>query len=155
MRVGFKDKQEIYMQLHNLSPKHKRKSPKRIGRGGKRGTYSGRGIKGQKARAGRKLQPMIRVFIKRYPKLKGYRFKAQKENIATVNLDILEKKFSDGEKITPASLLEKRIIRKIKGKVPEVKILGRGKLSKKLIVEGCLLSKSAEEEIKKAGGEVK
>lgn len=59
------------MQLHELQPKHKLKKQKRIGRGGKRGTYSGRGIKGQKSRAGRKLKPAIREFIKRYPKLRG------------------------------------------------------------------------------------
>lgn len=41
------------MQLHELKPKHKAKKKKRVGRGGKRGTFSGRGVKGQKARAGR------------------------------------------------------------------------------------------------------
>lgn len=60
------------MQLHELKPIHKRKKPKRIGRGGKRGTYSGRGVKGQKARAGRKLKPIIREIIKRYPKIRGH-----------------------------------------------------------------------------------
>lgn len=65
------------MQLHELKPKHKRKKRKRVGRGGKRGTYSGRGIKGQKARAGRRLKPVIRELIKRYPKLRGYKFKAK------------------------------------------------------------------------------
>jgi len=65
------------MQLHQLSPKHKSKKRKRVGRGGKRGTYCGRGMKGQKSRAGAKFVPIIRGLIKRYPKLRGYRNKAQ------------------------------------------------------------------------------
>ena len=52
------------MQLHQLKPSHKRKRPKRIGRGGKRGTYSGRGVKGQRSRAGRKFKPAIRELMK-------------------------------------------------------------------------------------------
>ena len=145
------------MQLHELHPIHKPKRKKRIGRGGKRGTYSGRGIKGQKARAGRRLKPVIRELIKRYPKLRGYRFKSkvksQKSKI--VNLDILEKKFNTDEKITPEILLEKGIIRRIKRRLPRVKILAKGKLSKKLIIEDCQISKSAKEKIEKAGGSVK
>ena len=66
------------MQLHELKPIHKKKQPKRVGRGGKKGTYSGRGMKGQKSRAGRRLPPVIREMIKRYPKLRGYKFKPKK-----------------------------------------------------------------------------
>jgi large subunit ribosomal protein L15 len=68
------------MQLHQLKPIHKLKKRKRVGRGGKKGTYSGRGIKGQKARAGRRLKPAIRELIKRYPKLRGYKFKSKIKN---------------------------------------------------------------------------
>jgi len=63
------------MQLHQVKPSHKTKTKKRVGRGGKKGTYSGRGIKGQKARAGAKLKPAIRDLIKKIPKLRGYKFK--------------------------------------------------------------------------------
>ncbi len=145
------------MQLHELKPIHKKKSRKRVGRGGKRGTYSGRGIKGQKARAGRRLQPAIRSLIKRYPKLRGYRFKPLLEKPVILNIETLEKKFQSGDKVNPQILLEKKLIRRIKGKTPEVKILGRapGKLTKKLIIEGCQVSKSAREEIEKAGGTIK
>jgi len=59
------------VQLHNIQPNTKRKTPKRVGRGGKRGTYSGRGLKGQKSRAGRKIRPQLRDIIKRIPKKKG------------------------------------------------------------------------------------
>lgn len=143
------------MQLHELKPIHKLKKRKRIGRGGKRGTYSGRGIKGQKARAGRRLKPIIRELIKRYPKLRGYKFKRAELKPAIINIEILEKKFEFGETINPKILLEKKLICKIKGRIPKVKILGRkapGKLTKKFIIEGCQVSKSAREEIEKAGG---
>ncbi len=146
------------MQLHELRPKHKLKRKKRIGRGGKRGTYSGRGIKGQKSRAGRKMQPVVRELIKRYPKLRGYKVrskvKGQRPKVI-INLEVLEKKFSSGEKITPEVLLEKGIFRKIKGRIPGIKILGKGKLTKSLTFEGCQLSKSAREKIEKAGGVAK
>ncbi len=143
------------MQLHQLKLTQNPSKKKRIGRGGKKGRYSGRGIKGQKARAGRKMQPFIREIIKKYPKLKGYRAKSREKLRAKVNLSLLEKFFGPGEKITPKSLIEKKIIRKIKGRVPEVKILAGGELKKKLIVENCKISKEAENQIKKAGGSVK
>ncbi|MCD6528371.1 50S ribosomal protein L15 [bacterium] len=143
------------MQLHQLKPNHKRKKRKRVGRGGKRGTYSGRGIKGQKARSGAKGKPIIRELIKRYPKLRGYKFKSKKSKIAILNLEALEKSFNSKERVTPEILLEKKIIRKIKGRLPEVKILGKGEITKPLIIEGCQLSKQAKEKIEKAGGTVK
>ena len=54
------------MQIHQVKPKTRLKTKKRVGRGGKKGTYSGRGVKGQKARAGHKLAPAIRGIIKKY-----------------------------------------------------------------------------------------
>jgi len=143
------------MQLQELKPIHKKKRRKRVGRGGKRGTYAGRGLKGQRARAGRRLKPAIRELIKRYPKLRGYRFKPVELKPAIVNLDTLEKKFKSGEIVNPRILLEKKLIRRIKGRIPKVKILAKGKLTKALTIEGCLVSKSAEEIIKKAGGTIK
>jgi len=63
------------MQLHQIQPLNKRKSKRRVGRGGKRGTYCGRGMKGQRARTGAKVRPEIRDLIKKIPKIRGYRFK--------------------------------------------------------------------------------
>jgi len=83
------------------------------------------------------------------------KIKNQKLKITILNLDILEKKFNLGEKVTPQILLEKRLIRKIKGKMPEVKILRKGELTKKLIIEGCQVSKTAKEQIEKIGGTIK
>jgi len=143
------------MQLHELKRKHKNRDKKRVGRGGKHGTYSGRGIKGQKARAGRKMEPIIRSLIKRYPKLKGYRSFRIDSDFAVVNLEILEKNSKDGEIINPENLIKKGIISNIKGRSPKVKILGTGKLTKKLVFENCKTSKTAKEAIEKAGGSIK
>lgn len=140
------------MQLHEVKPKHKTKKRKRIGRGGKRGTYSGRGIKGQKSRAGGKLRPEMRDIIKKIPKKRGYRFKSIREKAQIVNLESLEKHFSasSGESvvITPDVLLKAGLIVKVKGKMPKVKILGKGKLNKKLEIKGCGMSKSVEKILK-------
>ena len=59
------------MQFHNLKSKTKRKRSRQVGRGGTRGKTSGRGTKGQNARAGRKKRPELRDIIKRVPKLRG------------------------------------------------------------------------------------
>jgi len=142
------------MQLHELKRNHPLKKPKRIGRGGKKGTYCGRGIKGQKARAGRRLKPIIREILKKYPKLRGYRFGAKKK-IAIVNLDTLNRVFNAQDIVNPEILVKKRIIRRIDGKIPPVKILGKGELEKPLIIENCLLSEKAKEKIKKVGGQIK
>ena len=64
------------MQLHELKVENKNRAKKRIGRGGKRGTYSGKGMKGQKSRAGRKIRPSVRDLMQRTPKLRGAKDKA-------------------------------------------------------------------------------
>ncbi len=142
------------MQLHELRPKQKKKNKKRIGRGGKRGTYSGKGIKGQKARAGASFKPAIKTFVKRYHKLRGYRFKRTGRKPQILNISSLEKKFKSEEKINPQILLERKLTRKIKGRIPKIKILGKGKVTKKFTIENCELSKVAQYKIEKAGGTV-
>lgn len=137
------------MQLHQLKPNHKLTKKKRVGRGGKRGTYSGRGMKGQKSRAGtKKFAPIIRELIKSYPKLKGYRNLSGPKDYAIVNFKDLEANFKDSEVVSPKTLMEKKLIRRIKGRVPKVKILGTGELTKKLKIEDCLISKKAQEKLK-------
>lgn len=141
------------MQIHDIKPNHKNKEKKRVGRGGKKGTYSGRGMKGQKSRAGTgKREPLIRRVLKRYPKLRGYN-NTSRYNVHEVNIFTLEKHFNDGDKVTPETLLEKKLIERSK-KLP-VKILGEGEVSKKFNIEGCLISKKAKEAVEKAGGSVK
>ncbi len=137
------------MQIHQLNP-NKKKKKRRVGRGGKRGTYSGRGQgKKQKDRAGRTLEPIIRRAIKRYPKLRGYRFKAR-DKATVLNLKDLEKNFKEGETVKPSLLAEKGLVKK----GSSVKILANGKLEKKLNFEDCLFSQSAKEKIEKAGGTI-
>lgn len=136
------------MQLYQLKPKNIQKGKKRVGRGGKRGTYSGKGMKGQLARAGRKLRPEIRDFVKKIPKRRGYDFPSVQTKPQVVNLKDLEKNYKDGEVISPETLIEKGLIDKVNSRIPEVKILGDGKLTKKLKVENCKLSKSAEKALK-------
>lgn len=140
------------MQLHTLKRNTANKKKKRIARGGKRGTYSGRGIKGQKARAGRKIRPMIRDIIKKIPKHRGYKFTSVRKKPEVVTLALLDKNFKDGEQVTPRELIEKKLIDKKYGRVPKVKILSQGDLTKKLTVSGCTVSKESEEKITQAGG---
>lgn len=143
------------MQIHQIKTIHKEKEPKRVGRGGKRGTYCGRGGKGQTARAGHKMQPVIRELIKRYPKLRGYRFgTGKKEDFVVVNLNVLEKNFDQKSIVSPEKLLEKGLVRKLFNRVPGIKILGKAELTKVLIVEDCFVSKGAKELIERAGGQV-
>ena len=136
------------MQIHQLKPVHKGRKSRRVGRGGKRGTYSGRGIKGQKARAGAKIRPAERDILKKIPKLRGYKFKSFYDKPAIVNLGDLDKKFKDGDAVSPESLLKVGLIAKVKGKTPKVKILGKGDLKKKLIFKNVLFSRPALEKSK-------
>ncbi|HEY4506350.1 MAG TPA: 50S ribosomal protein L15 [Candidatus Paceibacterota bacterium] len=143
------------MQIHSIKPKTKNKKSKRVGRGGVRGKTAGRGTKGQKARSGHKIRPEIRDLIKKLPKRRGYSEPRVYLSKVPVNVGDLEKNFSSGDVVTPAILAEKGVIRRRNGKVPEVKILGTGELTKKLIITGAMVSKSAKEKIEKVGGEVK
>ncbi len=135
------------MQLHDLQRNMPNKGKKIVGRGGKRGTYSGRGIKGQLARAGRKLRPELRDIIKKLPKKRGYFFRSIQPDYAIVKLADLEKAFNDGEKINPKNLTAKGLVEMQKGRMPRIKILGGGTLTKKLSVEGCALTKSAKAQL--------
>lgn len=94
------------------------------------------------------MKPVIRSLIKRYPKLRGYKFNPQTTKPVVINFEVLEKKFKSGDKVSPKILLEKGLIRKIKGRMPLVKILGKGKIAKALTIEGCSVSKSVKEKLK-------
>jgi len=146
------------MQFHRLKPVHKLKRKKRIARGGKRGSYSGRGIKGQKSRAGAKIRPAVRDLMMKFPKKRGrakHAFKSLFEKPAILNLADIEKDFKNGEIVSPKTLFEKRLISRKKGALPEVKILGEGEISKKLAFQNILLSKSARAKIEKVKGVIK
>jgi large subunit ribosomal protein L15 len=142
------------MQIHNLKRAHANTKKKRVGRGGKRGKTSGRGTKGQKARAGRKMRPEMRDNIKKLPKLRGYRFQSINEKPTIVTTGALGNALQSGEKVTPAVLSAHGLIASRKGIIPSVKILLRGDVGKSLRIEGCAISKGAREHIEKAGGSV-
>lgn len=145
------------MQLHQLKRKTKNRKPAKVGRGGRRGKTSGRGTKGQKARSGRKLRPELRDIIKRLPKRRGYgknRNLGLKVKNAVFNLTLLDKVFKANESVTPQSLVEKKMLRTTSGLYPSVKILGTGEVTKALSFANCLVSKSAQEKIEKAGGKI-
>lgn len=145
------------MQLHNLTPKTKNKKTMIVGRGGKRGKTSGRGTKGQNARAGHKKRPELRDFIKRIPKMRGRGVNSNKSietKLIPLNIKDLEKVFDSGSSVNPSTLLEKKLISTIDGKIPHVKILATGDITKKLNFTGCKISIQAKTKIEKAGGNV-
>jgi large subunit ribosomal protein L15 len=143
------------MQFHHLKRNTPYAATKRVGRGGKRGKTSGRGTKGQSARAGNKKRPELRDIIKKIPKLRGYNFASIQERAFPVNVDTIEKLFGNGEAVTPSSIVKKGITGMTKGRLPRIKILSRGVLTKRVIVSDCLVSGSAREKIEKAGGSFK
>ena len=152
------------LNLHSLKPAQSRRARKRIGRGlgSGKGRYSGRGLKGQKARSGSHKMPAgfeggQMPIDMRLGKLRGntsadampigpFRTYSQ-----PVNLRDLDERFDAGAEITPETLKAKRLIRKV---TVDVKVLGVGELSKALSVSAHGFSKSAKEKIEAAGGTV-
>ena len=133
------------------------KKAKKVGRGGTRGKTSGRGTKGQKARAGHKIRPHIRDTIKKLPKLRGRGKninKAFRIRVSVVNVSVLERSFDAGASITPAALFERRLINRTGGKLPAVKILANGELAKAFHVHDCIVSTGARTKIEAAGGTI-
>ena len=144
------------MPLANLKPNDNSTSKRtRKGRGNAsgKGGECGRGHKGQKSRSGYSRRAGFEggqnpLYI-RLPKLKGFKSLSQ-EAYDLVNVDTLQNNFNDGDSVTLESLFEKNLVT---GK-NKVKILGRGKLDKKLSVTASFFSKSAKEIIIKANGSV-
>ena len=143
------------MQLNEIKRLHANKTEKRVGRGGKRGKTAGRGTKGQKARAGHRMRPELRDIIKKFPKLRGYKFASHQDKPMPVNLAEIERAFAAGDSVTPETLLAAKLVKKEGGKMPKIKILGTGKLTKKVEVSGCLMSETAQKAIEAVGGSVK
>jgi len=152
------------LDLSNLKPAQPRKDRKRVGRGlgSGKGRYSGRGIKGQKSRAGSHKMPAgfeggQMPIDMRLGKLRGstsadampigpFRTYSQ-----PVNVRDLEERFEAGADVTPEALKASGLVRKLS---VDVKILGQGDLTKKLSVAAHGFSKSAVEKIEAAGGSV-
>lgn len=143
------------IRLDNLK-KFNIKKKKRVGRGNAsgHGTYSTRGIKGQKSRSGGrgglKIKGLKQV-VKALPKMGGFNSLKVKPNI--INFDNINAYFKAGEKINPQILLDRRLIN---SNNLRVKILSKGELKlEKLEFEGCQTSKGAREKIEKMDGHIK
>ncbi len=138
------------MQLHELQPVHAGKTKKRIGRGGKRGDNSGTGHKGQKSRAGHKMNPALHELLIRIPKLRGFKNKPLFGKAMGVNIGVIDKKV-EGSIITLETLVAAGIIRKSD---KQVKILGTGEVTRALNIKGLEVSKTAQDKIETKGGKV-
>src|SRR6266566_9979291 len=151
------------LNLSSLKPASPRRNRKRVGRGpgSGKGRYSGRGIKGQKARSGsKKMRPgfeggqmpiYMRLGKQRGPYSKdAMPMGPHRTHTVAVNVRDLER-FDAGTEITPESLAAAGLIRNTKY---DLKILGHGDLSKELAVSAHNFSKSAREKIEQAGGSI-
>ncbi len=152
------------LNLSNLKGAQPRRAKKRVGRGlgSGKGRFSGRGVKGAKARAGsHKMRAgyeggqnpiYMRLGKQRGPnKRKSMPMGPHRTESVGVNLRDLERVFDDGAEVTPDALVEKRVLKNTR---TDVKILGTGDLTKKLNVTAHAFSKTAREKIEAAGGKV-
>lgn len=147
------------MYLENIKKRKNRvKKSKRRGRGygsGVGGHTAGRGMKGQKSRAGHKSLVAFEggnvPFYRRMPKYKGFKSRSR-EKVQVINLETLGKNFKSNELVNEEKLKEKGLVKK---NSTLIKILGHGDINKKIKIEGLKTSATAEEKIKKAGGTVK
>ncbi|EFZ34784.1 50S ribosomal protein L15 [Ligilactobacillus ruminis] len=139
------------MKLHELKPAEgSRQLRNRVGRGTSSGNgkTAGRGQKGQKARSKVRVgfeggqMPLFRRMPKR-----GFK-NVNRKDYAIVNLETLNK-FEDGTEVTPALLVETRVV---KDEKDGIKVLGNGELTKKLTVKASKFSASAKAAIEAAGG---
>lgn len=143
------------LNLSSLKPKVKRKSRRRVGRGtgSGHGAYSGRGIKGQKARTGGRIRPGFEggrmPLIRQIPKSRGFRSIHPK--VQVVGLGKIVERFPSDSQITPKKLADAGLVRY---ETLPVKVLGRAVLNKKFELKGLLVSAAAKESLEKAGGRV-
>lgn len=124
------------------------------GKGTGLGGTAGKGTKGQKARAGGGVRPGFEggqtPLFRRLP-MRGFKNEPHRIRYVTVNLDDLERVFAAGETVNHATLVEKGLVRPSETRV---KLLGRGKLTKKLSVQLPALSDTAKTAVTAAGGTV-
>ena len=145
------------VELHKLKPPVGSKSNrKRRGRGvgSNKGSYSGRGLKGQKARSVGSLPLFFEggqlPLVKKLPFMRGFHNRFRKSYVP-INLDKLELLFESGDKVNPEILYEKNVISKNNSLV---KILREGDLTKALVVSAHGFSESAKKKIEKVGGSI-
>lgn len=144
------------VQLHTIRAPHRGRNRRRVGRGGKRGTYSGRGMKGQKSRSGARIRPAIRDLIKKLPKLRGTSGSGASgrtnPTVTTITLTQLGHAFESGASVSMKTLQAANLVA---SKTVPAKIVGTGKAPKKINVVGVPVSAAAKTLIEDAGGTVK
>jgi len=146
-------------ELHSLKPfQRSRKKAKRVGRGlgSSHGTYSTRGMKGQRARSGGSSGLKVlgmKPLMHQTPKNRG--FKSIHTKPVVVNVAVLEKNYSAGDTVSPETLIKKGILNEAKVRRGSIKILGEGTCTKKFTIDGCTISATAREKIEKAGGTIR
>lgn len=143
------------LSLQNIGNGNKKKIAKRVGRGNAsgHGSFSTRGIKGQRARSGGKGGLRIKGFKKTLlgiPKFKG--MVSHYPKAQTVQLSVLAKHFEDGSQVQPGVLFEKHLINAVNKPVKILKDVE--KFEKKLEIFNCELSAGAKELVEKAGGTI-
>lgn len=143
-------------KLHILKPSEtQKKKSKRLGRGNGsgKGTFSGKGCKGQNARTGGGVRPGFEggqtPLYRKLPKIKGFT-NINRVEYYPLNLSVLEEKFEAGAEVNHQTLVEKRIIKKNL----LVKLLAKGTLGKSLNITVDKASAKAVELVEKAGGKV-
>lgn len=146
------------MQIHEIKRAHALKKKKLVARGGKRGKTAGRGGKGQTARAGNKRRPAMRDIIKKLPKLRGHGKNRAKSTFdrgpeTVINVALLER-FDAKTEINPMMLVTSGLVKRVSGKIPTIKILGNGEITKALTIQGLAVSTVAKDKLEKAGGKV-
>lgn len=144
------------LNLSTIKPKYRKKSRKRVGRGtgSGHGAYSGRGIKGQKARSGGNIKPGFEggrmPLIRQMPKRRGFRSIFPKNQV--VSLVTIDAKFKAQEMVSVQSLRKAGLI---SNSSAPVKVLGGGKLTKALQFEKEIkLSAAAQKAVLAAGGKI-
>ncbi len=139
------------MRLHSLQSGVIRKKKKRVGRGGKRGTFSGHGNKGQRSRAGHRIRPAERDLISRLPKLRGVKHKRISPPARVLNIRDINRFFKDEKEITRKLLVDRGMISNVKERV---KLLGNGVIKRAVTIRGIQVSESAKKKIEAVGGSV-
>jgi large subunit ribosomal protein L15 len=138
------------LQLNKLTKLTKKR--KTVGRGGSRGGTSGRGHKGQNARSGGGVRPGFEggqmPLTRRIPK-RGFNNKRFAKEFVIISLGTLDKKFKEGDIVDREALMKKGIIN---SRISLIKILGTGKLSKKLSIVADAFSESAKKAVVNIGG---
>jgi len=139
------------MQIHQLKRRTPNTKAQKVGRGGKRGTTSGHGSKGQRSRAGHRIRPAERDLISRLPKLRGVKNRRINPPAKVLNVGDIDRFFKEEGEITQKLLVDRGMLSSLKERV---KLLGSGEIKRAVTIIGIQVSESAKKKIEAAGGSV-